>query len=511
MQEDMGIDQNLYSKLREQEKLLEDSIVNSNYEDVNLSIEQRNSIVQNAKEINELLILLSYYDNKDFSNEYREYISNFNIAQNEIKELFSALQLSFKNMQTIKIPNMWKANYKKDAIKSLSHISQAALTATITDTEKLHYMLRVFAEKFNAILSPYPTRFKLTNVITPSQFNWFDEEDLKGTLITFMIFWTTAIFWITFNPPSGFLVVTLATALSVLTTYSPLKPSLLIIIFSFAFIFATAMYILILPYIYYGWELALFIFIYSFIGFYFINPKISIFFLLGMAVLGLNNPMYYDFNLFLLTLFVFYLFLFVLLLFYYIPFSTKPEKLFLNIKSRFFKLSIDILKREKKQNIEHLMISVKKMQLWASKIDTEYFDTIKQKELILFTKECETFAYLLQILYKKDMQMIDNPLMKEYFKTKNNISLSNLLSQYANGKNSSEIDAIWKDKKYIVNNIENTLKKFLSEIKSGEYSQNEIKDFYENISLRRDVWLSFFTCQQSMEKLDFNVLKRSRF
>lgn len=516
----------LYQKLREQEKLLEASVVNSGSEDMSLNIAQRNSIMQNSKNINELLILLSYYDKEHFADHYATYVNNFDTANNEIKNLFSALKLSIENAQEIEIPSVWKADYNFNEIKALSHIDRAALTATILDIEKLHHELRSFAKKFNAIISPYPTHFKLANIANPSLFNWFDVEDMKGALISFIIFWGTTLFWITVNPPAGFLIVTLATALSVLTTFSPLKPSLLIIIFTFSFIFATTMYILVLPNIHYGWELGLFIFIYAFIGFYFINPKLSIFFLLGMAVLGLNNPMYYDFNLFLLILFVFYIFLFVLLLFYYIPFSTKPEDLFLTMKSRFFNLSSSLMQRStnlhKKRGTfwgaqkaqysqKHLMSTIKKMQLWASKIDTGYFDAIDQKELLAFTKECETFAYLLQMMYRRDIEMLDNPLIKAFLKEQKELSLANLLSQYTDGKNVSEIDAAWKDEKQIVGKIENNLKKFLSEVKPGQYSEKGIIEFYENISLRRNVWLSLFSCQKMMQELDFKVLQRSRF
>ena len=516
----------LYQKLREQEKLLEDSVLSAGSEDISLSIAQRNSMMQNSKNINELLMLLSYYDKEHFADDYTLYVDNFGTVHNEIKDLFSALKLSIENDQEIEIPSVWKADYHFNEIKTLSHIDRAALTATILDIEKLHTELRALAEKLNAIISPYPTHFELSKLASPSSFNWFDAEDMKGALISFIIFWVTTLFWITVNPPAGFLIVTLATALSVLTTFSPLKPSILIIIFTFSFIFATAMYILVLPNIHFGWELGLFIFIYSFIGFYFINPKISIFFLLGMAVLGLNNPMYYDFNLFLLILFVFYLFLFVLLFFYYIPFSTKPEDLFLTMKSRFFNLSSNLMQRgtnlsrhqstflgalRAKYSQDHLMQTVKKMQLWASKVDTGYFDTMDQKKLLAFTKECETFAYQLKMMYRRDIHMFDNPLIKAFLKTQKELSLADLLSQYAEGKSVNEIDDIWKDEKQIVSHIENNLKKFLSDATPAQYSQKEIIDFYENISLRRNVWLSLFSCQKMMEELDFNVLQRSRF
>ena len=502
----------LYQKLREQEILLKDSVINSNLEDIDLNIEQRNTIMQNAKHINELLILLSYQDKKKFTNNYAKYANNFNTIHNQIKQLFSALQLSIQNTKTIDIPKALRVDFNINNIKSLSHIDRASLTSTMINMEKLHHELRSFAKKINAIKSPYPTHFELTNISIPSKFNWIDREDMKGTLISFIIFWVTVIFWILVNPPAGFMIVTLATALSVLTTFSPLKPSLLIIIFTFAFIFATAMYILVLPYIHYGWELALFIFIYSFIGFYFINSKISIFFLLGMAVLGLNNPMNYNFNIFLLTLFVFYLFLFILLMFYYFPFSTKPEKLFLIMKQRFFKLSLKLLKREKANHSKNqLIITLKKMQLWASKVDSKYFDTIDQKELLLFTKDCETFAYMLQMMYIKDIQMLDNSLVKDFLKIEHKLSLTNLLTQYTKGKNVNEIDNIWKNKKQIIDNIETLLREFLSKTNYEQYSQKEIIDFYENISLRKNVWISFLQCQQRMEKLNFDLLTKSRF
>ena len=360
----------------------------------------------------------------------------------------------------------------------------------------------------------------------PSKFNWFDLEDMKGTLVSFLIYWATTLFWIAFNPPAGFLIVTLATALSVLTTFSPVKPSLLIIVFSFSFIFATTMYIFVLPNIHYAWELGLFVFIYAFIGFYFIPAMISVFFLLGLAVLGLANPMYYNFQLFLITLFIFYIFLFVLLLFYYVPFSTKPEHLFLNMKQRFFKLSADLMHRSNNLSVHkgslwgsmkakyaqmHLMGTVKKMQLWASKVDTKYFDEIDQKTLLAFTKESENFVYLLQMMYKREIQSIDNTLIQALRERHTSFSLPDLLEAYAKGKEVNDVDALWKDKRQIIGRIEETLKSLLSQMEPGQYSQSEIIEFYENISLRRNVWSSLLTCQQLMETLDFKVLERSRF
>jgi len=512
--------------LQEKEKILETAVVSPVGDEESLNLEQKNTLLVNAKEINELLILLSFHDKAHYANSYAHYVSNYDRADREIKVLFESLKEAVVNEKSIEVPEKWEAELDLENIQSLSHIDRASLTANTLEMGKLHESLRQLAKKFNAITSPYPTYFTLTKKANPSKFNWFDPEDMKGALITFFIFWATTVFWIVVNPPAGFLVVTLATALSVITTFSPVKPSLLIIVFTFSFVFATAMYILILPHIVTGWDLGLFIFFYAFIGFYFIKPMISIFFLLGMAVLGLNNPMYYDFNLFLLILFVFYLFLFVLLLFYYVPFSTKPEVLFLTLKQRFFNLASDLLQRStalishkgtnKGALLAHyserqLFNTVKMMQLWASKIDFKYFDKIDQKTLLAFTKNCETFSYLLLMMYRRDRKMADNPLIQDFFEVQKANMLSDLLKVYSEGKSVEEVDVFWQNEKVIIEKIESHLTHFLNTVEADRYTQSDIIAFYENIALRRNVWIAFFRCQEQMLSLDFRTLEESRF
>jgi hypothetical protein len=245
-----------------------------------------------------------------------------------------------------------------------------------------------------------------------------------------------------------------------------------------------------------------------------------------MAILNLSNPMYYNFQLFLMVLLVFYLFLFILLLFYYVPFSTKPEVLFLAIRQRFFSLSSTLLHRSNNLLVHrgslwgkgkawyaqtHLMATVKKMQLWASKIDTKYFDTLEQQTLLAFTKECETFAYLLQIMYRWEISFVDNRLIQRFKEEKKTLKLADIVTRYAQGMEAKDIDSKWRDSQKVIDSIEQYLADFFSQMQPDQYSQDEIIHFYELIALRRNVWVSFFNCQNLMEKLDLKVLERSRF
>lgn len=519
----------LHQKLIEQEQAFSISLRNMNDAsgEFSLSEVQKNCMLHDSKKINETLTLLSLHDKEDFADRYTKYIDNYHQGDGEILELFKALFLAWTQSKEITIPEVWEPKYQISHIMELSHIDRAAFASSILDMKKLHKKLRVLAEKLNAMISPLPTKFVLVNTATKSSaFLWFDIEDMKGTLLSFFIFWFATFVWIFVNPPAGFMIVTLATALSVLTTFSPLKPSILIFVFSISFAFATLMYVLVLPNLHYGWELGIFLFIYAFIGFHLLNPKISLFFLIGMATLGLDNTMNYNFNLFLMILFIFYFFLFILLLFYYIPFSTKPEHLFLTMKQRFFKLSQKLLQRSNnlidhketfggrlaaKYSEIHLMSTVKKMQLWVSQIDTKYFDTVDQKVLLGFSIECETFVYLLKMMYRRDLKMKDNVLIKAFREKYSAENLADLLGEYASGKEVEKVAEIWKDEKKIVLMMEERLERFLGDIEFSDHSENEILEFYENISLRRNVWISLLNCQKMMEKIDFKALETNRF
>jgi len=491
-----------------------------------MDMKQWHSMIYNYKSINEFLILLANHDKEKYADDFPLYVKNYLQLENEIFLLMQDISKVWKERQEIKIPEPVKPEYQSKMIATLTHLEHASLLATIQDMKKLHEELRTLAKKLNSLNSPVPTFFVLEETPKNRHFLWGDIEHLKGALITFIIFWTATIFWITMNPPGGFLVVVAATGLSVMTTFSPLKPSMLIIIFTLSFIFSTLMYVFVLPNLHYGWELGLFIFGYTFISFHLINPKMSIFFALGMVLMMISNEMYYDFSFFLLLLLVFYLFLFFLQFFYYIPFSTKPEYLFLTMKKRFFRLSHILLERGRKHDEGknslllkirarysdvHLMITVKKMQLWASKIDVGYFDTIEKNVLMGFTKECEKFTYMLRLLYHQDLAMKGNPLIKQLVKTYSLPSLSDLLNEYALGKEVKDIDPFWKDEKETVEKVEESLAQLLYDIDFEAYSEEIISEFYESISLRRNVWLAFFSCQNMMEKIDFKVLERSRF
>lgn len=243
------------------------------------------------------------------------------------------------------------------------------------------------------------TAFDIENIF---KFVWFEPEHFKAVIKIFLIFWFGVAFWIYFNPAGGFLIVIFAVAMGMLTTLLPVQPIALVVIFTLGFSFATLMYVFVLPNLVYAWELALFIFTYTFIAFYFLKPQLSIFFLLGLFLLGINNTMNYNFDFFLLILLTFYIILMILMLFNNFPFSSKPEHLVTLFKERFFwhveqLQTLDAQKQNwfntKKEAYHktHLAINTQKLKVWIKKIDTAYFTKVTQEQLETFANACNAY------------------------------------------------------------------------------------------------------------------------
>ena len=491
------------------------------FAEMNLSRKQWAAFLYDYQKIDELLLLLARFSRELEIEDIDRYIERYSRLEEENMQMFEALPAAWREGREIGVPEPFALKFDIEKLGMLALHESTTLTAVAKEMQRLHHRLRALTLKLNSLNSPLPTRFEIEEMPKQPLFDWFDVEDLKGSAVSFLVFWTSVLFWILFNPPGGFFLVTMATSLSMTTAFSPIKPSLLIILFSFSFIFAAAMYILVLPQLHYGWELGLFIFGYAFAAYYFIDPKISLFFLLGISTLNLANDMYYNFALFLMVLFLFYLFLFILLLFYYLPFSTKPEHLFEHARRRFFLLS-EIMLREggrvgsasglrRKYAERHLINSVKKMELWAAQIDTEYFSGIDPERLGSFVKACEEMAYLITMMGRRERDSVGGGLLDRFWREYGRSAMGRLASLYAQGKMPAEIEEERRAVREFAERLRKRLSEFIGGLGDEVLRSSEFGLFMESLNLRKSVALAFMECQKQMEEIPFHQLKESRF
>ena len=489
--------------------------------EMNLSLEQWRAFIYDYRKVDELLVMLARFTREHEVTDPASYVEGYERLEQEIVTMLDALTPAWMEQKQITIPEPFELRMDTRRLDALPIMQSATLVTLFKEQQRLHERLRRLATKLNSLNSPMPTSFEIEAMPKEGLFRWFDSEDLKASLVTFLVFWGSVAFWIWFNPPGGFYIVTLATSLSMMTAFQPLKPSLLIILFSISFVFATAAYVGILPYLHYGWELGLFIFIYSFIGFYLINPQISIFFLLGLSTFNITNEMQYSFALFMMILMIFYLFLFILLFFYYIPFSTRPQDLFETLRRRFFALSSILLRESDKGGFwqrwsrryaaKHLMNTVRKMALWAGKVDTALFPQIDAERLQAFVAACEEMAYILLMMSRREANAKARSLTAHFREQYGKGVMVRLTEAYAKGRYPDEINEEERDLKRQAKRVEEHLAAFATQIEKEARGESETVVFLEAVSLRKSVALAFSRCQSEMERLPLRTLRESRF
>ncbi len=487
-----------------------------------LTRRQWNAIVEDYLRSDALLYILSEQTIAFDDAALRRAVPNYGEARAQAETLYRQIAALWERRTFVDIPATWKAAFDRDALAQMKHLDRAAAIQIARTTERLLRRLVRLAEKLNAMVAPQPTSFAVEALRASPRFLWFDPEDLKGAAVSFLAFWTGVGLWIVLNTPQGFTVAAVATSLSLLTTYSVARPALLIVLFSISFVFAAAAYIFVLPQMHTGTQLAVFLFVYAFIGFYFLSQELSVFFLMGLMTLYITNSMIFNFNLFMLILLIFYLFLFILLFLEYVPFTMKPEKLTLMLQRRFFALCAALLSDIGEQVharrgrffrmpipfvAAHMIATVKKMRFWAERIDTGYFSSVDKTALLEFVDACEALGYHLRIYREELLRVRDNPFVRDALERKTDaFSLEKAFRRLL-----QTADAQLPDAAGMREAAETFLTGVLAKREFDGDQEKQLADFYEIVNLNTTAWNKTMQVVRLKNTVDFNALKASRF
>ncbi len=522
--EDVSGDAELLDKIKVSEQKLQHSHVAARESSLSVVLKASawNTIAQQYKDLSTLLGILSTHVAIKERLEYADYIEGYTERLREIETLFTGCEKAWQDQTLITIPETKENSCKNVELTKLSNLQKATIATHAESIKEIHQALCVLADMLNVLQGEEATREITMRVKAQPRYVWLDREYLKGAVQTFFIYWFAVAMWIAINPPGGFLIVLLATLLSVMTSFSLLKPSLLTILFSVGFVFATLMYIFVLPNLVYGWQLALFFMAYTFIAFYVINPKVSVFFLLGMFIMGITNTMNYNFGIFLTTMLIFYLFLSVLMLFYYVPFSTKPEYLFVLMKKRFFIYTTALLTRmeprsswlQKKLRAYytfHLVRTAEKLTPWASQVDTGYFKANSKENMMAFAAACSHLANLLVIMAEREEKAVTNHIYSKIDVLQKHNVAADVSSCMIESESREKVDTFFAKGEELIEEAEIQIEQIKERLNPDEFTQEEIVDFYINIDLRHSIWIAMQKCHKTMNSVDFNDLQKSRF
>ncbi|MFZ3511880.1 FUSC family protein [Vibrio harveyi] len=468
---------------------------------------------------------LSVAAHSHFSHQQdRSCINNFDQATQEIQQLFKISQEMWANEGAVYRAQELNIEYNQAALADVSHLVKGSALTLGHLLKLMHQSLSRLAESISCIDSvTNNVSFKQELPKQKSKFLWWDAENFKTAVKTFTTYWVAGLIWIYFNPPGGYSFVTFSTIFMSLLSFVPVHPFMLLILFTFGFLFAVPSYVFILPGLELGAELGLFIFIYTFIGFYLFKGPVTIFYMIGLFVLGLDNNMTYHFGILMTIMTLFYMVVFMIIFAHYFPFSSRPEHLFLTLKERYFRHVGDLFasyhqqsessfkKLKRSLHLVTLNVSSKKLMVWGSKINHKLFDKTPPETIGAFSKSCNALSNHVNILIAAEQKLLSNRLIKQLRSKHTDSILPLMAGALASHQTTDELNSVFEQYSQDYQSFENKLEEFFSELDLSDYAYSEIAGFYILLNLKRNVFEAINQCKQTYEDIDWVNLRQKRF
>lgn len=468
---------------------------------------------------------LSVAAHSHFSHQQdRSCINNFDQATQEIQQLFKISQEMWTNEGAAYRAQELNIEYNQAALADASHLVKGSALTLGHLLKLMHQSLSRLAESISCIDSvTNNVSFKQELPKQKSKFLWWDAENFKTAVKTFTTYWVAGLIWIYFNPPGGYSFVTFSTIFMSLLSFVPVHPFMLLILFTFGFLFAVPSYVFILPGLELGAELGLFIFIYTFIGFYLFKGPVTIFYMIGLFVLGLDNNMTYHFGILMTIMTLFYMVVFMIIFAHYFPFSSRPEHLFLTLKERYFRHVGDLFasyhqqsessfkKLKRSLHLVTLNVSSKKLMVWGSKINHKLFDKTPPEAIGAFSKSCNALSNHVNILIAAEQKLLSNRLIKQLRSKHTDSILPLMAGALASHQTTDELNSVFEQYSQDYQSFENKLEEFFSELDLSDYAYSEIAGFYILLNLKRNVFEAINQCKQTYEDIDWVNLRQKRF
>lgn len=476
-------------------------------------------------QITELLIFAA----KDHSHsgcQPEQYIVDYPALRQQILGLFAQLPTAWETKEAQPPVSVKPVEYDDVHLKAAGHLVRGEVITS-------GYLLGQLSDKLAKLHSCISSIDSVTGFVSftlpirpqPPSFNWWDAENAKTAVKVFVTYWVVGGCWIVFNPPGGYNLVVFGTLFVSILSYMPFHPALLFVLFTLGFVFSVPAYVFLLPQLTMGIELGVFIFIYTFIAFYIFRGPITIFFLLGMFTLGIDNNMVYHFGITLTIVALFYLTVVVVVLSYYFPFSGRPEHLLLVFRERFFRHASGIITLQQQETlsgwqrgvlawrIATMTVTLKKIKIWSGKINHKYYHEVTPEQLTAFATQCDAFHHHLMILVKARARLSANGLVAQARMKHRDQVIPVIASQLAAPTFSlpPPLDTAMADLRQDYQELDSQLDHYFSSIEWEKYSNSDIAGFYIYLNLKKNIFDSLIACKQVHDDVPWTVLAIKTF
>ncbi len=490
--------------------------VKSHADGVSDYVPEWNGVIRSFEEL-EATLLPALKQVSSNSVEFSDYIDNYQPVLDQVDSLFGAVNAAWLGQRKSGPMQACEIAFNGQKLREARHLVAAAVASRAELLQKIQGVLLELIAALDSLLFDQGQYVAKAAPRGQPIFNWLDLENLKTALRAFITFWIATAIWIFFNPPGGFMFVTLCTVLIPLTSYTPVTPKLLFMLFTLGFLFALPAYVFLLPQLTHWFELAVFLFAYAFIGFYVFQGPVSIFFLLGLFTLGIQNTMNYNVDAILLSILMFYMVCATLIIVMYFPISSKPERLYATLRRRFFRLCARWLRLNARAGgaagiVPRIFMMggaalLVKMETWGPKIDASLFCGDGPQQISALNSSCELLYAQLQALALRQHEFSKNALIVAVQRKQSVNAIAvfcDKLAEHGPVPDLAQLQSRFTD-------IEERLDELLGDDYLDRYDPHELAQFYVYLNLQASIFLGLVDCGKAQQAIDWQRMGETRF
>jgi len=442
----------------------------------------------------------------------RECVDNYDTVLAHIDARFRHAVGTLRNGTGDAAPPDQPIRYRDDALARCNHLVIAQVAARC---EVLERVQEILADLQSALDSLVHDRggFRAPSAPAGSPvFVWLDLENAKTAARAFCTFWIATALWIEFNPPGGFMFVTMCTVLVPLVSFTPATPKLLFILLTIGFLFALPAYVFLLPQMTHWLQLGTFLFTYAFVGFFLFPGPVALFFLLGLFTLGIQNTMNYHVDVILLVMLMFYMVCAVLVVTTYFPFTSRAELLYASLCRRFFSYCASAARHGRGSGVRDRLWEtlargagsalLARMAFYGARISPDRLAGRGPADINALNEAAEILHGQLQVARQREPEFAANPLVRAARERSDTRPVAVLCEALASGDSGAQFARVADSAR----DLESRLDEFLGEQRHRDYDRHDIALFYVFLELQTALLRSLQRCRDAQQALDWRTL-----
>jgi len=423
----------------------------------------------------------------------------------------------------------------KDAMRSLSHFDQASVVVARARMRHLEQVTSALFEAASEIKVPGKATALPDAPRAPSKLFVLDLDRLANVVRFVAILWLAWLAVIYVNDiPGGTGLVSMTGSLGIAIANMPQLPvSKLFVPVSTSILFAAVLYIFIMPTLSSFIGLGVLIFAATFVICYlFADPRQTLGRKFGLmmfvTIAAITNEQSYNFLSVANTAMMFPVIFMIFAITAYIPFSPRPQRVFLRLLGRFFRSSEYLmsamrwnpphpatrLERWKKAfHAREVATLPAKLGTWAPHIDAATLSGTAPQQVQTLVTSLQSLTYRMQhLLEARDTpqaQFLVKELLEDFRAWR--LGIQSVLQELADDPAGAEGSALRARLDSVLERLEEKIKSALNKTADGQFSDQDAEEFYRLLGAYRGVSEALVDYAGNADAIDWEPWREERF